>query len=441
MVDIDVWGRYHICSEQKVTVIMLKKLNIFTDKRFILFILIQIGFLFRLAGIFFNGNQNFDTYREWGIDTLTKGLADGFAGGYGPIAYLVMSWAEHFTYFIPSIWWLPYKASNLIFEVLILFLLFKLIPKNKLELTFMYWLNPWFLIPGSWEGFWDAPFMFFILLSLTVLDFAGKMKYKFFWAGLMMGIAFCFKPQVVAPLTAIGLYFAIFHFCRFRFREPIRFAVGFGILPFIFNTYFFLQAKSAFYLFQLYSRFALYMPYLVASEINIWHTVTKIIMYFRNMNGPIYSLNTTIFPYNIMEKGAYFVFFLIMVIYTLKSYAKRNENRQLFFTKAFTLPFIMMPQILTRSHVYHFYPATMLLILLIIIDKDKKLFIFWAISVFIHFCNIYAGYGFGRSIIYKPFVPSFWCEPFISFMGFIQFLSIVGMIYVFLTSVAGGKES
>ncbi|MFA6569623.1 MAG: hypothetical protein WCT77_00090 [Bacteroidota bacterium] len=411
----------------------MKKLTKFIrDKRTVLFSLILIGFFIRFAGIFFNGNHNFDTYREWGINTLNKGLADSFVGGYGPIAYLMMLISEKFAVLIPHLWWLPYKATNLIFEILILLLLYKLIPKNKIQITLVYWLNPWFFIPGSWEGFWDAPFMFFILLALGVLDFRKNLKHRFFYAGLMMGIAFCIKPQIVAPLVAMGLYFIFFQLISFRFREITSFTVGFGILPFLFNTYFFLQAKSAFYLFQLYFGFTSYMPYLVASEINIWYTVTSVIMNLNHMKGPIYSLSTYTFPYNYLEKSAYLVFFLIMAIFIIKSYIAKSSNRPLFFTRAFTLPFIMMPQILTRSHAYHFYPATLLLILIFIIGKDRKLFILWIISAFIHFCNIYSGYGLGRSIINNPFPLIFWQEPIISIMGIVQFLLALGLIYSLL---------
>jgi hypothetical protein len=152
------------------------------------------------------------------------------------------------------------------------------------------------------------------------------------------------------------------------------------------------------------------------------------------MKGPIYSLNTTTFPYNIMEKIAQVIYFVLLIIYMWRLRITKTYKSNLFFTKAFAFSLLLMPQILTRSHAYHFYAATLLLIPLIIMEKDKRLFILWAVSVAIHFYNIYYGYGLGQSIANPPsFIPMHG-DPVISVLGFIQFLCTIGMIDVFLTS-------
>lgn len=392
----------------------------------IILFLIIIGFILRFAGIFFNGNHNFDTYREWGYNTKTKGLAHAYNGSYGPITYLIMGFTDTLASATPQIWWMPYKAANLLFEVLILFVLFKFLPKHKLEVIFMYWLNPWFIISGSWAGFWDAAFLFFILLSLVYLDY--REKRNFFVAGLMLGTSFCIKPQTVAALSAMAVYFLVYKLLKFKFKEFLQFSAG-TLLPFfIFSFYFFINAIGSTFLLQEYSRIRLYMPYLVNSEINIWHTVTRIVMFYQNLTGPVYILNTTTYPYNIIEKAGYIIFLLLLVFYFVNSLAKKTDRYKLFFTKSLTLPFILMPQILTKSHVNHFYSATILLIPLIIETKDRRLYIFWVISITIHFFNIFTMYGFGRSII-NPFSIHFWREPLISIFGFIQFLAAIGLVY------------
>ena len=397
----------------------------------IILFLIVIGFILRFAGIFFNGNHNFDTYHEWGYNTRTKGLAHAYNGSYGPVTYLILGFADSLASATPQIWWMPYKAANLLFEILILFVLFRFLPKHKLETVILYWLNPWFLIPGSWAGFWDAAHLFFILLALVFLDF--REKRNFFMSGLMLGTAFCVKPQAVAAISVMAIFFLVFKLIRFKFKEFIQFSTGLMLLPFIFNFYFFINAIGANFFFQEYSRFRLFMPYLVNSEINIWHTITRVIMFYQNMTGPIFSLDTTTYPYNLIEKAAYIIFLLLLVFYMIKSFLRKSDTDKLFFTKSFALPFILMPQILTRSHAYHFYTATILLIPLIIESKDRRLYIFWAISIAIHFFNIFAAYGFGRSII-NPFPIHFWREPFISVFGFIQFLASIGLVYAIFVS-------
>ncbi len=400
-------------------------------RRKIFILLLIIGFILRLAGLFFDGNHNYDSYKEVGQLVRNLGLADGYTPGYGPISQLIMGLCDYFVQFTPHIWWFPYKTANFIFECAILFFLLKLLKKYPFEVVILYWLNPWFLIPGAWQGFWDAGLGFFILLTAFILDFRKDNGKNYFLAGLFLGIAFCIKPQVLAVLAVLGIYFLIFHIVRFRFKEMLCFALGFAFLPMIFNFYFFLNAKGTLYFFQVFYVTISAMPNLVNSEINIWHTVSYIIMSFNHMKGPIYSLSTTYYPYNLMERGAQVFFFLLLIIYMFRVYLQKLDRSRYFFTKAFAFSLLLMPQILTRSHVYHLYSATLLMIPLIITEKEKNLFIFWAITIFIHFCNI-SGYGLGRSISYNPLVPSFWHEPIISFMGIVQFIATFGLVYTFM---------
>lgn len=399
--------------------------------------LLIIGFILRLSGIFFNGNQNLDTYKDWATKFQTVGLANSFEGGYGPIAYIIMAGGDLMGKSTPQIWWWPYKMSDLIFETIIMISLLFLFKEKKWLILFMYWLNPWFLIPGAWEGFWDAPYALFILFSALILDFNFRGKEKFVWSGLSLGIAAMIKPQVSAPLVALSIYFAIVFITKFTIRDAVRFFIGFTVLPLLFNLYFVSQGKALLFFPKQYSGFLLYMPYLVNSEINIWYTITRIIMYYKHLTGPIYSLNTRVYPYNLMEITAYLLFFLTVIIYIFKSFKNLKGKPHYFFLSIFTLPLILMPQILTRSHAYHFYPATLLLIPLIIFRNDAKLFFFWIISVAIHFYNIFNQYQFGRSI--DRLIP-LWGDPFVSFLGLIQFMATVGFIYLFLYPIAENQS-
>jgi hypothetical protein len=202
--------------------------------KIVFILLLLLGFVLRFAGLFFNGNQNYDSYREVGQWISGLGLADGFSIGYGPIAQLIMGVSNYFAEFTPSIWWFPYKAANFIFEIVILILLFRLFKKYTLEIIFLYWLNPWFLIPGAWQGFWDAALGFFLLVAAFILDFGGSRNKSYFLAGLALGIAFCIKPQAIAPISIVGIYFLIFHIFRFQFKGVFYFIFGISLLPLLF---------------------------------------------------------------------------------------------------------------------------------------------------------------------------------------------------------------
>ena len=380
-----------------------------------------------MPGLFFYGNHNFETYKVWGNGTRVNGLADTFAGGYGPISYLIMAIADYLGSFNPSVWWWPYKGANLIFEILILYLFIKLFPKEKIEVTLLYWLNPWFLIPGAWQGFWDAAFGFFVLLTVFIMDEIKKgNKYRFYLGGIIFSLAGLIKPQIIAPISILVLIFLLKHFFKLKFREFFMFCLGFLMIPVLFNLYFFLHAKGLFFLWVAYKSFMNYMPYLVNSEINIWHTLTRIIMGMNNIPGPIYSLSTLTFPYNLIEKAAQIAYFILLLLYVLKSKIDQEKH---YFLKAFTFAFILMPQILTRSHAYHFYPAALLTVPLIVISKSKTLFLLWSLNVFAHFYNIYWQYGMGNAIGHITRPPG---EPYLSLMGIIAFVSTIGLIKIFL---------
>lgn len=293
-------------------------------KKTLFYVFVILGMVLRVWGFFYNGNENLISYREIGQNVRTKGLAESFGHGYFPIAFLIFGLNDSLSQLSPEVWWWPYKASNFIFELGLALTLFVYLWRHKWKLLFTYWLNPWFLIPGAWAGFWDAPYTLFIFWAILVLDSKFDLKNKMISAGFLFGFAFSIKPQTFAPLSILALYFLINFVFKRKILPVLQFLFAFTLLPVMFSLYFYISGKPIYFMLKWYAADMKYtMPFLVNSEINIWHTVTRIIMHVKGLTGPIYSLNTYTFPYNILEYFTSLVYiFLIFIIIHL--YAKRH---------------------------------------------------------------------------------------------------------------------
>src|SRR6266849_4754354 len=99
-----------------------------------------------------------------------EGLGPAFAGVYGVLSYALFGTAAQGVTLIPRFWWAPYKLLEIGSEAGILACLWFLLPPGRRfwALPF-FWLNPWFVLHGAWQGFWDGPYTLFGLLALVIL--------------------------------------------------------------------------------------------------------------------------------------------------------------------------------------------------------------------------------------------------------------------------------
>lgn len=175
-----------------------------SNKRTII-LLFAIGLLIRILLIGTHSSSDIYEFIRWGKNTYESGLAKSFEGGYFPIQYLILGGsygAAEKTGLNPEY---ALKISNLIFEIGIILLITRLLTKylTTEKILFLFWLNPFALIIFQ-QGYVDAQFAFFILLSIFIIEkeISGE-KRKFILAGIPLGISLLMKPQT-APLF-IGL--------------------------------------------------------------------------------------------------------------------------------------------------------------------------------------------------------------------------------------------
>ena len=394
----------------------------------IILILFVAGLIFRTPGMFVEGMHDMkDAYYAWGKDVCEKGLPNAFYGVYFPITYIFYGVDSCIAKLIPDLWFLPFKVSNLIFEVAILALLLKVFPSKKLSVFSLYWLNPWFIIVSSWQGFWDSLMAFFILLSASIWQGSIKIKSKEFYSGLMLGIAFMAKPQAQSLVLGAAIFFILKDGIFLKFDRLSKYMWGF-ILPYIiFSIYFKLSGHSIFYLTARLIQVKDTFPVLVGSEVNIWHPIVRIIQAVTNQPGPIYT------PYlnkSLVDIILYFTVAIMAIITTLSILRKKST-----LVDTYTISSILLPQIVIQAHANHFYNASLLLFFYIF--KNPKIKFLWAVSIAIHIYSIWVRYRLGLG---GPVFLSLNYEPMLTILGVVQFVFTLFLIKEFILPQGGVKD-
>ena len=139
--------------------------------RAVLIGLFVLGLLLRLPGIFFNGQLDLDTLIFlWGTAVKQLGLGAGFQENYGPFSFAVYGISASLAEQLTRFWWLPYKVIEIALEIGLLVVLYQLLTEERKRWTLIvYWLNPWFILHGAWQGFWEGAHTLCALLAVVVL--------------------------------------------------------------------------------------------------------------------------------------------------------------------------------------------------------------------------------------------------------------------------------
>lgn len=266
---------------------------------------------------------------------------------------------------------------------------------------------------GAWQGYWDALMAFLVILSSYT--FSLKIRYREFISGLILGVAFMVKPQVQALLAGVLIFFLIKRVAGQRGGKIFLFLAGF-IIPFaVFSIYFAAGGQSVFYLGRSLAEVRSVFPVLVGSEVNIWHTITRILQLALHQYGTVDSFR--------LEKNLFELITnlsLLLMFYLIARFALlKNIN----LDKIYTVSAIILPQIVVMSHVNHFYLASLLLIPYIL--KDQKIRFLWIVTILIHTYNMWSRYGLGLGIE-NPIPLNL--EPALTILGLVQFMVTIVLL-------------
>ncbi|HUF48516.1 MAG TPA: hypothetical protein VMM93_11925 [Vicinamibacterales bacterium] len=174
-------------------------------------LLIAVGLLLRLPGLLVGGMADvYEFILDWGADVRALGLGPGFSINYGALSFACFGLVARLAEEIPRFWWLPYKGAVIVSEAAVLAALLHLSPKRMVPwVLFGFWCNPWFIMHGAYQGFWDGAHLAAALGAVVVVrrwpSAAG-------WAtaGALLLVSWQFKPQGLIHFAApVGLWLGL----------------------------------------------------------------------------------------------------------------------------------------------------------------------------------------------------------------------------------------
>jgi hypothetical protein len=281
-----------------------------------------IGLGLRLAGLGFNGTSDVDLYlykgyilNKLGVDQALRQV--GY--GYGPLSFAAFGIAAGQAGVLPRFWWVPINLMVILFELVILVLLIRLLPETCKHLVLvMYWINPWFILHGSWHGFWDSPYTAFGLMAIICLKKMNKLRLSWVMAGLLLMIAAMIKPQGMAYFVMPVCIYLCIQVIR-NLRLPfIYFMIG-SIFAIAVTTGFLIQGGGDLLtVVRSYHSAAQNAPCLNYEAINIWWPISRILQAISGQEGRVFMLQLPEFINTFLHLIALYVVFILIILFSLR---------------------------------------------------------------------------------------------------------------------------
>ncbi|HLN20578.1 MAG TPA: hypothetical protein VK213_05780 [Bacteroidales bacterium] len=356
-------------------------------------LIITIGFALKIYSLFYMGIFDMEVYQEWGLNTLTKGLAGSYMGVYFPFQYQVFEFGSWLSQVLNIEYYIAYKLVNLAFDIGNLVVLFLILRKLSLSPFYLliYWIHPWFLNMFS-LGYIDFQFTFFILL-MVLYSFKDTSR-DYLIAGIFLGFAFLMKPQVQIILLTLFIFASIRYF---RARDIRLFHIFiFPVVLFLnYTLYFSITDGNPLRLANVYINIANHMPCLNANCTNFWFPAAY---YIKDADAPIYSVSDEITFIGI--KVRYFaVLAVLSLIYIFSRKMEKNENIKMPDNPVLLLTCfsaLVVPFLMTSAHENHMFLGTVLLIPVMGLTRSLIFKLCTHLLLIIQFINLYGYYHLGE---------------------------------------------
>jgi len=362
---------------------MVKRFKIYQNKKPLFFIsLFILGLVLRLAGAPFFGMGNVNMIMSWSENALTHGLPKGYIEGrvdYGPFSLGFFEFARSLAKYTPRFWWLPYKLIVIGFEVLVLLTLWRILPvKHRHFALILYWINPYFIFSGGWQGVWDATYVLWGLIAVLVVKELRNKRLAWALVGVLVIIAWLFKPQGLAYFVGpTGLFLAL-KYIQTRNTEVVWFSIG--ILGTVIAVSLYLWVESGLInILLLYFRNMSTIDILICpSCTGIWRTVETGIAILKSIlksKGAAHELHYQASSHWLLDTVVMFIVMSLFILFVLKIRLSKDESREANSANAESLlhaiafSSLVIPQLATRAHYNHTYGAMVLLIPFMVNDR------------------------------------------------------------------------
>lgn len=257
-----------------------------------LLVLLLLGFALRLVGLLFKGTHDLDQLvLEWGASVTQNGLGHTPIVIYGILSYAFHGMGFFFAESVPRFWWAPQKFLELLAEAGILATLFQLLPRCRRQAAiWFYWLNPFFILSGGWDGFWDAPHTLTALLAVLVIRNRGSTRTGWLSAGALLAAGAMFKPQgLIYFILPLVLYLVFDALARRRLSYLVWLGAG-GLATYLAAEVCLIMIGGHPMAIPRSYLIGDIMPNLCNSCISIWRPVTRMLQVLLRQPGALYEL-------------------------------------------------------------------------------------------------------------------------------------------------------
>jgi len=314
------------------------------------------------------GVFDMDAYVRWGTGSLDAGLAHAYIGVYFPLQYQIF---EGYVWLARALGIDPYvvlKSANLVFDAGNFALIVALLGRWRLRPLYalIYWLHPWFLVVFD-LGYADFQFVFFLLLSLWLLQRSGGAAAGYLAAGVPFAAAAFMKPHTIVPGIALAVYAAR------RWKSTGRADAAYLFVPvFLLGAAYEVYFTAALFpslgwralavLPVSYARTTNVMPVLTANMLNAWYPVAYAL---KQPGTEIFWVSSRIelLPHVQVRYAALFLVLGITAWYaSLVAASTRVDSAGEPFRHILTFTALVVPALMTSAHENHLFLATVLLV-------------------------------------------------------------------------------
>lgn len=261
--------------------------------RSILIGLFAIGLVLRLPGILFNGQFDLDTLIfRWGAAVNQLGLGAGFQENYGPFSFAVYGLSAALAEQLPRFWWLPYKLIEIALEVGVLIVLYQLLAVDRKRLALIvYWLNPWFILHGAWQGFWEGAHTLCALVAVLILARVKQPRRAWIGVGAVLMASALFKPQGLLHFLLPLLVYLIVQLGRGYWSALKWFIQGGLAMLAAAALWLVLTGGGWLSILRNYVTAATIMPNLCNSCLSVWRPISTLLQAVTGQTGPTQNLH------------------------------------------------------------------------------------------------------------------------------------------------------
>jgi len=314
------------------------------------------------------GVFDMDAYVRWGTAALETGLAHAYIGVYFPLQYQIFEAAVALSRWLHVDPIVVLKAVNLAFDAGNCALLAALLRRRGLSPAYalLYWLHPWFLVVFD-LGYADFHFVFFLLLTLWLLERGGETASRYAAAGVPFAAALLMKPQALMPAVAFAVYAAV-RWSRTRRADAFFLFLPALVLGAAYEAYFTvaLLAESGWLAAGVLPGWYLHttsvMPVLTANMPNAWYPVAYAL---RQPGQDIFWVKSTIevVPHVEIRYAALLAVLALAGGYAWRAATSAHLTRGAERLRSLlTFVAVIVPAFMTSAHENHFFLPAVLLV-------------------------------------------------------------------------------